>query len=33
MPFRYYRGSDGEPVMPQGMRELIRADLDHGFEV
>ncbi|KAL6865918.1 hypothetical protein ACO1O0_002017 [Amphichorda felina] len=28
MPFRYVKGEDGEPIMPQGMRELIQKDGD-----
>ncbi|PLW41529.1 hypothetical protein PCASD_09968 [Puccinia coronata f. sp. avenae] len=32
MPFRYLAHPDGTPVMPDGMKELIRKDLDRAFE-
>lgn len=32
MPFRYIKGKDGEPIMPEGMRELIGKDLDRSFD-
>lgn len=32
MPFKYVRGDDGQPVMPAGMRDLIKKDLDRSFE-
>ncbi|KAK9248725.1 SAM-dependent RNA methyltransferase [Lipomyces tetrasporus] len=33
MPFRYVKDSQtGEPIMPEGMRELIRQDANRGFE-
>ncbi|KAK9368727.1 SAM-dependent RNA methyltransferase, partial [Lipomyces kononenkoae] len=33
MPFRYVKdGVTGEPIMPVGMRELIRQDSSRGFE-
>lgn len=32
MPFRYLAHPDGSPVMPDGMKELIRKDLDRAFE-
>lgn len=40
MPFRYMvdeertkqNGGDPEPLMPEGMRQHIRADLDRAFE-
>ncbi|KAF7505474.1 hypothetical protein GJ744_000721 [Endocarpon pusillum] len=32
MPFRYVKGEDGGPVMPDGMIELIRKDADKGFD-
>ncbi|KAI9780863.1 MAG: hypothetical protein M1839_006490 [Geoglossum umbratile] len=31
MPFRYVKGEDGQPVMPQGMLELIKKDSEKGF--
>jgi len=31
MPFRYVRTSDGEPIMPEGMLSLIKADSEKGF--
>ncbi|ERF74589.1 hypothetical protein EPUS_00719 [Endocarpon pusillum Z07020] len=32
MPFRYVKGEDGGPVMPDGMIELIKKDADKGFD-
>lgn len=32
MPFRYVTDSDGKPIMPDGMLELIKADADKGFD-
>ncbi|KAI1112986.1 DUF431-domain-containing protein [Nemania sp. NC0429] len=32
MPFRYVKGSDGEPVMPEGMMDLIKKDADKSIE-
>lgn len=44
MPFRYLamtaeerrgeegEGREGEPLMPRGMRDLLRRDLDRGWE-
>ncbi|OAV92917.1 hypothetical protein PTTG_02717 [Puccinia triticina 1-1 BBBD Race 1] len=32
MPFRYLALPDGQPIMPDGMKELIRKDLDRAFE-
>lgn len=32
MPFRYVVGKDGEPVMPQGMVELIKKDSEKSLE-
>ncbi|KAI5481910.1 hypothetical protein MNV49_000187 [Pseudohyphozyma bogoriensis] len=32
MPFRYVVGKDGEPILPKGMRELLRDDMDKGFD-
>jgi len=31
MPFRYVVGDDGQPVMPEGMLELIKKDSEKGF--
>ncbi|KAF2100828.1 DUF431-domain-containing protein [Rhizodiscina lignyota] len=31
MPFRYVATEKGEPVMPKGMRELIKLDSEKGF--
>lgn len=28
MPFKYVRGADGKPVMPEGMLELLAKDAD-----
>ncbi|KAJ9097173.1 hypothetical protein QFC21_004842 [Naganishia friedmannii] len=32
MPFRYIKGEDGEPILPAGMRELLRDDLNKSFD-
>ncbi len=32
MPFRYVLGSDGKPIMPKGMLDLIKADADKAFD-
>ncbi|KAK5085979.1 hypothetical protein LTR05_005269 [Lithohypha guttulata] len=32
MPFRYVKDNHGQPIMPQGMLELIKADADKGFD-
>ncbi|KAL4930043.1 SAM-dependent methyltransferase [Aspergillus undulatus] len=32
MPFRYVKDSNGEPIMPKGMVELIKKDADQGIE-
>jgi len=32
MPFRYVATKDGQPIMPAGMIELIKADADKGFD-
>ncbi|KAL9623124.1 MAG: hypothetical protein Q9160_002638 [Pyrenula sp. 1 TL-2023] len=32
MPFRYVVAANGEPVMPEGMLQLIKADADKGFD-
>ncbi|KAL9942545.1 hypothetical protein ACHAQF_005698 [Verticillium nonalfalfae] len=32
MPFRYVEGSDGKPVMPEGMVELIQKDSDKAID-
>ncbi|KAG8965355.1 hypothetical protein FRC03_000655 [Tulasnella sp. 419] len=32
MPFRYIRDEKGEPILPPGMRELLKEDLNKGFE-
>ncbi|KAK5938341.1 hypothetical protein PMZ80_009311 [Knufia obscura] len=32
MPFRYVADSDGKPIMPVGMVDLIKADADKGFD-
>lgn len=32
MPFRYVTDSEGKPIMPNGMLELIKADADKGFD-
>ncbi|KAF2490998.1 DUF431-domain-containing protein [Lophium mytilinum] len=31
MPFRYVKGPDGQPIMPEGMVELIMKDSERGF--
>ncbi|OLL26801.1 Protein arginine N-methyltransferase SFM1 [Neolecta irregularis DAH-3] len=32
MPFRYIQGNDAQPVLPEGMRELIRKDADSALD-
>ncbi|KAM3533926.1 hypothetical protein MY4038_002804 [Beauveria bassiana] len=32
MPFRYVKGADGEPIMPEGMKELIQSDADKAVD-
>ncbi|GAW21494.1 hypothetical protein ANO14919_110150 [Xylariales sp. No.14919] len=32
MPFRYVKGDDGEPVMPEGMMDLIKKDADKSID-
>ncbi|KAI0389538.1 DUF431-domain-containing protein [Xylariaceae sp. FL0594] len=32
MPFRYVKGSDGEPIMPEGMVDLIKKDADKSID-
>ncbi|SPO06659.1 probable DUF431 domain protein [Cephalotrichum gorgonifer] len=32
MPFRYVKGEDGKPIMPEGMVELIRKDADKAID-
>ncbi|KAG8917281.1 hypothetical protein FRC01_002563 [Tulasnella sp. 417] len=32
MPFRYIKDAAGEPIMPPGMRQLLKDDLDKGFD-
>ncbi|KAI0972322.1 SAM-dependent RNA methyltransferase [Xylaria arbuscula] len=32
MPFRYVKGDDGEPVMPEGMIDLIKQDADKSID-
>jgi len=32
MPFRYVTDTEGNPIMPEGMIELIKADADKGFD-
>ncbi|KNG80224.1 hypothetical protein ANOM_011302 [Aspergillus nomiae NRRL 13137] len=32
MPFRYVKGDDGQPIMPQGMVDLIKKDADQGID-
>ncbi|SGY21115.1 BQ5605_C016g08198 [Microbotryum silenes-dioicae] len=32
MPFRYVTDAQGEPILPKGMRELLREDMDKGFD-
>ncbi|MBE7159098.1 MAG: hypothetical protein INR62_11825 [Rhodospirillales bacterium] len=31
MPFKYVRGEDGKPIMPEGMLELLGKDADKGI--
>jgi len=31
MPFRYVKGKDGQPIMPEGMVDLIKKDSERGF--
>ncbi|KAK3074728.1 hypothetical protein LTR53_002603 [Teratosphaeriaceae sp. CCFEE 6253] len=32
MPFKYVKGSDGKPVMPEGMLKLLVDDMDKGID-
>lgn len=32
MPFKYMSDEKGEPIMPEGMRELLREDMNKSFE-
>ncbi|KAL2111525.1 hypothetical protein VUR80DRAFT_9879 [Thermomyces stellatus] len=32
MPFRYVKGNDGKPIMPEGMLDLIRKDADKAID-
>lgn len=32
MPFRYVIDSEGGPKLPQGMKELLRDDMDKSFQ-
>ncbi|KAL2011811.1 hypothetical protein VTN00DRAFT_4529 [Thermoascus crustaceus] len=32
LPFRYVKGSDGRPIMPEGMFDLIKKDADRGVD-
>ncbi|CAI6100108.1 hypothetical protein V2G26_008630 [Clonostachys chloroleuca] len=32
MPFRYVKGKDGGPIMPEGMKELIQQDADKSLD-
>ena len=32
MPFKYMSDEKGEPIMPKGMRELLREDMNKSFE-
>lgn len=32
MPFRYVKGEDGKPIMPEGMVELIKKDADKAID-
>ncbi|RYP45418.1 hypothetical protein DL768_008240 [Monosporascus sp. mg162] len=32
MPFRYVKGPDGKPIMPDGMVDLIKKDADKGID-
>jgi len=31
MPFRYVKGQNGKPIMPEGMIDLIKKDSEKGF--
>jgi len=31
MPFRYVKGKEGEPIIPEGMIDLIKKDSEKGF--
>jgi Predicted SAM-dependent RNA methyltransferase len=31
MPFKYIATISGEPILPMGMKELLRADLDNSL--
>ncbi|EMC97514.1 hypothetical protein BAUCODRAFT_23790 [Baudoinia panamericana UAMH 10762] len=32
MPFKYVKGADGKPIMPEGMLQLLVDDMDKGIE-
>ncbi|CAE6387494.1 unnamed protein product [Rhizoctonia solani] len=32
MPFRYITDSNGEPILPEGMKALLKEDLNKGFD-
>ena len=32
MPFRYVTDAKGEPILPDGMRQLLQDDMDKGFD-
>ncbi|KAK4054415.1 hypothetical protein OIV83_000909 [Microbotryomycetes sp. JL201] len=32
MPFRYVQDERGEPILPDGMKKLLRDDMDKGFD-
>ncbi|KAK5112197.1 hypothetical protein LTR85_011630 [Meristemomyces frigidus] len=32
MPFKYVKGADGRPVMPEGMIQLLVSDMDKGID-
>ncbi|KAM0791431.1 hypothetical protein ACM66B_005889 [Microbotryomycetes sp. NB124-2] len=32
MPFRYVKDDKGEPILPDGMKKLLRDDMDKGFD-
>jgi len=32
MPFRYVTGEDGQPIMPEGMLDLIKQDANKSFD-
>jgi ribosome biogenesis SPOUT family RNA methylase Rps3 len=32
MPFRYVKDSEGKPIMPKGMVELIKKDAEKSIE-